>query len=348
MWEARSRSRHVHDARTTVPGRSESTGATGRRNKRSTSTPRSITSTHVTCAAGVNTVRVTVTDNFGAAGSGTTTVTATSQVVTLVGAGNIARCGGDRATTRRPRRISDNIPAPCRSGRRRLPRTARSPLPELLRSELVGRHKVRTYPVTGNHESTRVPPRRLCQLLGHQLFGRSAGDPSQVITATTSARGTSSWLNSNNAFVSTAVGSPQERAPVRSRGRPRAVVLAMWHRPTVLLDHLEHVLPNRQCKAVLGRSVCCGRRADHQRAHAGLRAVRGQTPTGAADPTNGIREIIVGTRWEWARRAQHPDLPNSEVQIGGVYGVLKLHARDGPIRAVHPRRGPDGGGFGER
>src|SRR5438132_13804398 len=58
----------------------------------STSSPGSITSTHVYGAAGVNTVSVTVTDNFGAAGSGTTTVTATSQVVTLVGAGNIARC----------------------------------------------------------------------------------------------------------------------------------------------------------------------------------------------------------------------------------------------------------------
>src|SRR5256885_13420287 len=55
----------------------------------STSTPGSITSTHIYSAAGVNTVRVTLTDNFGAAGSGTTTLTATSQVFTLVGAGHI-------------------------------------------------------------------------------------------------------------------------------------------------------------------------------------------------------------------------------------------------------------------
>src|SRR5207244_10201578 len=60
----------------------------------------SITPSHVYAAGGQFAVRVTVTDKFGAAGSGTLTVTAAQQLVTLVGAGNISRCGrtGDDAT----------------------------------------------------------------------------------------------------------------------------------------------------------------------------------------------------------------------------------------------------------
>src|SRR5205823_2757830 len=55
---------------------------------------------HTYVGAGSYTVTLTVTDKFGAAGSGTLTVTAAQQLVTLVGAGNISRCGrtGDDAT----------------------------------------------------------------------------------------------------------------------------------------------------------------------------------------------------------------------------------------------------------
>src|SRR5881396_4148276 len=74
-------------------GSPQTTGST-------TSQASPIDATHSYAAPGSNTVRVTVTDKDGAAGSGTLTVTAAEQVVTLVGAGNIARCDrtNDEAT----------------------------------------------------------------------------------------------------------------------------------------------------------------------------------------------------------------------------------------------------------
>src|SRR3989454_7121080 len=56
------------------------------------------------------------------------------------------------------------------------------------------------------------------------------------------------------------------RRPPRSTLFPYTTLFRSRHvaQPTVLLDHLEPVLPDRECEAVLGRSVCRRRRADHQ------------------------------------------------------------------------------------
>src|SRR3989441_1080847 len=86
-------------ARWRMPGAS-TTGST-------TSQASPIDATHSYAAPGSNTVRVTVTDKDGAAGSGTLTVTVSSQVVTLVGAGNIARC--DRTNDEATAAILDSI-----------------------------------------------------------------------------------------------------------------------------------------------------------------------------------------------------------------------------------------------
>src|SRR5437660_392680 len=49
-----------------------------------------------------------------------------------------------------------------------------------------------------------------------------------------------------------------------------------------------------------------------------------QTPSGAADPTNGMREIIVGTGGDGLDAPNTLRIPNSEVNLSGVYGVLQL------------------------
>ena len=54
-----------------------------------------------------------------------------------------------------------------------------------------------------------------------------------------------------------------------------------------------------------------------------------QTPSGAADPVNGIREIIVGTGGEGFDLPNTLIIPNSEVRISNVSGVLKLVLADG-------------------
>src|SRR5439155_239123 len=54
-----------------------------------------------------------------------------------------------------------------------------------------------------------------------------------------------------------------------------------------------------------------------------------QNPDGAADPVNGLREIIVGTGGEGLDLPNTLIIPNSEARISGVYGVLKLTLSDG-------------------
>jgi hypothetical protein len=54
-----------------------------------------------------------------------------------------------------------------------------------------------------------------------------------------------------------------------------------------------------------------------------------QTPAGIADPVNGIREIIVGTGGEGLDAPNTVLAPNSEVQISGVFGLLKLTLGNG-------------------
>src|SRR5256885_15904224 len=70
-----------------------------------------------------------------------------------------------------------------------------------------------------------------------------------------------------------------------------------------------------------------------------------QTPTGAADPVNGIREIIVGTGGEGQDLPNTPLIPNSEVNISGAVGVLKRTPGGGTHpRAVKPGPGQNGAG----
>src|SRR5213592_3306156 len=295
----------------------------------STSSPGSITSTHVYGAAGVNTVRVTVTDNFGAAGSGTTTVTATSQVVTLVGAGNIARC--DRTNDEATAALLDNIPGTVFAvGDGAYPNGTVANYQNCYDPSW-GRHKVRTYPVTGNHEyDSSATAVGYVSYWGTSYSGVLGGDPSQGYYSYDLGAWHIIVLNSNNAFVSTAVGSPQETwLQSDLAATTKQCVLAMWHSPRFYSTTSSTFFPTGSVKPFWDDLYAAGAELIINAHMQDYERFAPQTPTGAADPTNGIREIIVGTGGSGLDAPNTLIIPNSEVQISGVYGVLKLTLGDG-------------------
>jgi len=290
----------------------------------SASSPGPITSTHVYAAAGVNTVRVTVTDNLGAAGSGTATVTATSQVVTLVGAGNIARC--DRTNDEATATLLDGIAGTVFAlGDDAYPNGTLANYQNCYDPSW-GRHKARTYPVTGNHDYDSS-----ATAAGYfTYFGAVAGDPSQGYYSYDLGAWHVIVLNSNNTFVSTAVGSPQETW-LRSdlAATTKKCVLAMWHRPRFYSTTSSTFFPTTSVEPFWDDLYAAGAELIINAHMADYERFAPQTPTGAADPTNGIREFIVGTGGGGLDAPNTLIIPNSEVQISGVYGVLKLTLGDG-------------------
>ncbi len=283
-----------------------------------------ITATHTYTAAGANTVRVTVTDNLGAAGSGTITVTASSQVVTLVGAGNIARC--DRTNDEATAAILDAIAGTVFAlGDAAFPNGTPTNYQNCYDPSW-GRHKARTYPVTGNHDYDSSAT--AAGYFGY--FGAVAGDPSQGYYSYDVGAWHIIVLNSNNAFVSTAAGSPQETW-LRSdlAATTKQCVLAMFHSPRFYSTTSSSFSPTTSVKpfwddlyAAHAELILNAHMQDYER-------FAPQTPGGVADAANGLREIIVGTGGAGLDAPNTLIIPNSEVQISGVYGVLKLTLGDG-------------------
>ncbi|PYO79111.1 MAG: alkaline phosphatase [Gemmatimonadetes bacterium] len=315
MWEARLRSTPPSPmALTTVPGRSESTGATGRRQQAVARAPR---------------VPLRPRTSFGAAGSGTTTVTATSQVVTLVGAGNIARC--DRINDEATATLLDNIAGTVFAlGDAAFPNGTLANYQNCYDPSW-GRHKARTYPVTGNHEyDSSATAFGYVSYWGTSYSGVLGGDPSQGYYSYDLGAWHIIVLNSNNAFVSTAVGSPQETwLQSDLAATTKQCVLAMWHSPRFYSTTSSSFFPTGSVRpfwvdlyAAGAELILNAHMQDYER-------FAPQTPDGAADPTNGIREIIVGTGGGGLDAPNTLITANSEVQISGVYGVLKLTLGDG-------------------
>jgi PKD repeat protein len=296
----------------------------------SASSPGPITSTHVYAAGGVNTVRVTVTDNLGAAGSGTTTVTATSQVVTLVGAGNIARC--DRVNDEATATLLDGIAGTVFAlGDAAFPNGTPTNYTNCYDPSW-GRHKTRTYPVTGNHDyDSSATGAGYLGYFGTSYPSAVAGDPSQGYYSYNLGVWHVIVLNSNNAFVSTAAGSPQETwLQSDLAANTQQCVLAMFHSPRFYsVPTGTAFFPTNSVKpfwddlyAAHAELIINAHMQDYER-------FAPQTPLGAADPTNGIREIIVGTGGGGLDAPNGQITANSEVQISGVYGVLTLTLGDG-------------------
>jgi len=288
-----------------------------------TSTPSTpITPSHVYGSGGRFTVRVTVTDKFGAAGSSTLVVAAASQLVTLVGAGNISRCGrtGDDATAA----ILDTIAGTvftAGSGEFEGTLTAY----QTCYDPTWGRHKARTFPVPGKHDYDSSAT--AAGYFGY--YGAVAGDPTQGYYSLDLGAWHIITLNSNNASVSTAVGSPQETW-LRSdlAATTNQCVLAIWHHPRFYSTTSSTVSPNGTVKpfwddlyAAHAELIVNAQMRDYER-------FAPQTSAGVADPVNGIREIIVGTGGEGLDAPNTLFAANSAVNISQAFGVLKLSLAD--------------------
>jgi PKD repeat protein len=290
------------------------------------STP--IAPSHVYASGGTYTVRVSVTDKFGATGSGTLTVAAASQLVTLVGAGNISRCTrtGDDATAG----VLDTIAGTVfTAGSGEFEGT----LIEYQNcyNPTWGRHKARTFPVLGKHDyDSSATAAGYFGYFGTSYPSAVAGDPTQGYYSFDQGAWHIIALNSNNAFVSTAVGSPQETW-LRSdlAATTKQCVLAIWHHPRFYSTTSSTISPNGTVKpfwddlyAAHAELIVNAQMRDYER-------FAPQTSAGVADAVNGIREIIVGTGGEGLDSPNTLFSPNSEVNISQAFGVLKLTLGDG-------------------
>jgi hypothetical protein len=187
-----------------------------------------------------------------------------------------------------------------------------------------GRYKANTYPASGNHEYETSGAAGY-----YSYFGRAASPQDTHCTANCKgyySYNLGAWhliaLNSECAQVGGCnAGSPQERwLKADLAAHSNLCTLAYWHRPLFTSG------------ISLGDSDMHDVWEDLYNAHADL-VLNGhdhiyerfapQDPSGTADPTNGITEIIVGTGG-----ADHESFvstaANSVVRDNTTFGVLKL------------------------
>src|SRR5207249_5430775 len=132
-------------------------------------------------------------------------------------------------------------------------------------------------------------------------------------------------LNSNYSFVPTAAGSAQELwLKSDLAGASGKCILAVWHHPrfysstTSPLSAGSSTLPFwNDLYAAHADVIVNGHLHDYER-------FAQADPSGNLDPTNGIREIIVGTGGGGFDAPNTVLWPNSQVRFSRVFGVLKL------------------------
>ena len=290
----------------------------------SVTTQTGISAAHTYVAAGTNAAVVTVTDKDGGAGSGQTLITVSQQVasVTLVGAGNIARC--DRTNDEATASLLDGIAGTVFAiGDNAYPNGTAANF--TCYDASWGRHKARTYPAAGNHEydSSATAANYF------NYFGAAAGPAGQGYYSYDLGAWHVVVLNSNNAQVSTAVGSPQETwLKADLAASTKKCQLALFHHPRFYSTTSTAFYPTGSVKPFWDDLYAAGAELIINAHMQDYERFAPQNSAGAADP-NGIREIIVGTGGSGLDSPNTLIIPNSQVNISGVYGVLKLTLSDG-------------------
>ena len=180
-----------------------------------------------------------------------------------------------------------------------------------------GRQRDRTLPVPGNHDYNTPGA---TGYFGY--FGAAAGDPATGYNAVDLGTWRVYVLNSNCAAIGGCdAGSPQERW-LRDdlAANPRTCVLAMWHHPRFSSgEHGNDPVTQalwQDLYAAGAELVLNGHDHDYER-------FAPQTPSGSADPSRGIVEIVAGT----GGRSRYPFLrirANSLARDNTTYGVLRL------------------------
>jgi PKD repeat protein len=259
---------------------------------------------HTYAQPGAYTVRVTVTDKDG--GAGFDEVRATTAGLTLVGAGNIARC--DKQFDEQTAALLDGIPGSVFT----LGDNVYGADFTNCYAPSWGRHAARTRPSPGD---TDYPAGSPANYFGY--FNGTAGDPAQGYYSYDLGTWHVVVLNSS---VSMLVGSPQEvwlKADLAAT--TKACILAYWHFPRFSSSGTSlrsEVKPLWDALYAAGADVVVN-------AHARVYERFGlQNPMGVADPA-GIRQFTVGTGGQGFDSYGTPRA-NSEVIQNTQYGVLKL------------------------
>jgi len=251
--------------------------------------------------------------------SGTFADTASVSIVTasggtvFVGAGDISDCGndGDESTAK----LLDGISGTVFTLGDNVYSSGTSTQFAQCYDPTWGRHKARTKPAPGNHDYNTSGATGY-----YGYFGDLAGP---------SGRGYYSFdlgdwhIISLNSEVSMSAGGAEEtwlRADLAAS--TKQCTLAYWHKPRFSSGTNHGSLSSAQplWQALYdfhAELVLNGHEHNYER-------FAPQTPTGAADPTNGIREIISGTGGESHYNDEGTPLPNSEVFNGTTFGVLQL------------------------
>ena len=182
-----------------------------------------------------------------------------------------------------------------------------------------GRHKARTKPIPGNHEYETQGASGY-----FEYFGEAAGDPEEGYYSYELG----SWhvvaLNSNCEEVGgCARGSAQERWLQEDlEAHPNACTAAYFHHPRFSSSYGSDSAVRPFWEALYeadAEVVLSGHAHNYER-------FAPQTPSGQADPAQGIRELVVGTGGAELITFESVQ-DNSEKRISDSYGVIKLTLR---------------------
>jgi hypothetical protein len=189
-----------------------------------------------------------------------------------------------------------------------------------------GRLKPITFPIPGNHEydaSGGTDCDSTGQASGYfRYFGEKAGDPSKGYYSFDIG----SWhlivLNSNDGctIVLCKTGSAQEQwLKADLAAHPNRCTLASWHSPRYSsATNTNSTLALWKDLYAAGADVILNGHIHNYERFAP------QDYNGVADPTNGIREFVVGTGGRSHGAFSTTIAANSEVRDASTYGVLKL------------------------
>jgi calcineurin-like phosphoesterase family protein len=194
-------------------------------------------------------------------------------------------------------------------------------LPELVRPHM-GESEGHHPPGPGNHEYLTSGG---AGYFGY--FGEAAGDPTKGYYSFDLG----SWhiiaLNSNCPSVSGCdEGSPQERwLRADLAAHQNACTLAYWHHPRFTSGSVHQGDPRTGAfwQALYESHadvVLTGHQHNYER-------FAPQSPAGIADPSNGIRQFVVGTGGKDLYSFDSTPAPNSVVRHSSTFGVLKLILR---------------------
>src|SRR5205809_7041481 len=239
--------------------------------------------------------------------------------VTLVGAGNIAKCGqvGAAATAN----LLDAIPGTVFAAGDNAYDNGTPTQYATCYGLTWGRHRARTQPAPGDVDYKTA---NASGYFGY--FGAAAGDPKQGYYSYDAGAWHVVVLNSGSpSLVPTTATSPQVqwlRADLAAH--PAHCTLAYWHHP--LFDSKDN--PNANVRPLWDVLYAAGVDVVVNAHYGFYERFAPQTPAGVADPTGGIREFVVGTGGALVTgfgtvRA------NSDVRNSGTFGVLNLTLGDG-------------------